>query len=59
VVACLCSRSSATGRQGSWHHLLAIACRLVFGWTHNTLIPHAKLMRSSEWFYTQVLPRVS
>ena len=23
--ACLCSRSSATGRQGSWHHLLAIA----------------------------------
>jgi hypothetical protein len=25
LVVCLCSRSSATGRQGSWHHLLAIA----------------------------------
>ena len=31
----------------------------IFGWTHNTLVPHAKLMRSIERFYTEVLPRVS
>ncbi len=31
----------------------------IFGWTHNTLVPHATLMRSIERFYTQVLPRVS
>jgi alkanesulfonate monooxygenase SsuD/methylene tetrahydromethanopterin reductase-like flavin-dependent oxidoreductase (luciferase family) len=30
----------------------------IFGWTHNTLVPHAKLMRSLELFYTEVLPRV-
>ena len=31
----------------------------IFGWTHNTLVPHAKLMRSIELFHTKVLPRVS
>jgi alkanesulfonate monooxygenase SsuD/methylene tetrahydromethanopterin reductase-like flavin-dependent oxidoreductase (luciferase family) len=31
----------------------------IFGWTHNTLVPHAKLMRSIELFHTQVLPQVS
>ena len=31
----------------------------IFGWTHNTLVPHDKLMRSIELFHTQVLPRVS
>ena len=31
----------------------------IFAWTHNTLVPHAKLMRSIELFHTQVLPRVS
>ena len=31
----------------------------IFGWTHNTLVPHAKMMRSIEAFHTQVLPRVS
>ena len=31
----------------------------IFGWTHNTLVPHAKLMRSIERFYIEVLPRVS
>jgi alkanesulfonate monooxygenase SsuD/methylene tetrahydromethanopterin reductase-like flavin-dependent oxidoreductase (luciferase family) len=31
----------------------------IFGWTHNTLVPHAKLMSSIERFYTEVLPRVS
>jgi alkanesulfonate monooxygenase SsuD/methylene tetrahydromethanopterin reductase-like flavin-dependent oxidoreductase (luciferase family) len=31
----------------------------LFAWTHNTLVPHAKLMRSIERFYTQVLPKVS
>ncbi len=31
----------------------------LFAWTHNTLVPHAKLMRSIELFYTQVLPRVA
>ena len=30
----------------------------IFGWTHNTLVPHAKLMRSIERFYTEMLPRV-
>jgi alkanesulfonate monooxygenase SsuD/methylene tetrahydromethanopterin reductase-like flavin-dependent oxidoreductase (luciferase family) len=30
----------------------------IFGWTHNTLVPHATLMRSIELFHTQVLPRV-
>ncbi len=29
----------------------------IFGWTHNTLVPHAKLMRSIELFYTKVLPQ--
>ncbi len=29
----------------------------IFGWTHNGLIPHAKLMRSIEDFHTKVLPR--
>ena len=29
----------------------------LFAWTHNTLVPHAKLMRSIELFYTKVLPR--
>jgi hypothetical protein len=31
----------------------------LFGWTHNTLVPHAKLMRSIELFHTKVLPRVA
>ena len=31
----------------------------LFGWTHNTLVPHAKLMRSIELFYTKVLPRAA
>jgi alkanesulfonate monooxygenase SsuD/methylene tetrahydromethanopterin reductase-like flavin-dependent oxidoreductase (luciferase family) len=31
----------------------------IFGWTHNTLVPHDKLMRSIEQFHTRVLPRVS
>jgi hypothetical protein len=31
----------------------------IFGWTHNTLVPHGLLMRSIERFYTEVLPRVS
>ena len=31
----------------------------IFAWTHNTLVPHAKMMRSIEAFHTQVLPRVS
>ncbi len=31
----------------------------LFAWTHNTLVPHAKLMRSIELFYTKVLPKVS
>jgi alkanesulfonate monooxygenase SsuD/methylene tetrahydromethanopterin reductase-like flavin-dependent oxidoreductase (luciferase family) len=30
----------------------------LFAWTHNTLVPHAKLMRSIELFTTKVLPRV-
>jgi alkanesulfonate monooxygenase SsuD/methylene tetrahydromethanopterin reductase-like flavin-dependent oxidoreductase (luciferase family) len=30
----------------------------IFGWTHNTLVPHGKLMRSIELFHTKVLPRV-
>lgn len=30
----------------------------IFAWMHNTLVPHAKLMRSLELFYTKVLPRV-
>ena len=34
------------------------ARQLAFAWTHNTLIPHAKLMRSIELFHTKVLPRV-
>ena len=29
----------------------------LFAWTHNTLVPHAKLMRSIELFKTKVLPR--
>jgi alkanesulfonate monooxygenase SsuD/methylene tetrahydromethanopterin reductase-like flavin-dependent oxidoreductase (luciferase family) len=29
----------------------------LFAWTHNTLVPHAKLMRSIELFTTKVLPR--
>jgi len=29
----------------------------IFGWTHNSLVPHAKLMRSIELFHTKVLPR--
>jgi hypothetical protein len=31
----------------------------LFAWTHNTLVPHPKLMRSIERFRTQVLPKVS
>ena len=31
----------------------------VFGWTHDMLVPHAKLMKSIELFKTKVLPRVS
>ena len=31
----------------------------LFAWTHNTLVPHAKLMRSIELFYTKVLPRAA
>ncbi|MEM8976804.1 MAG: LLM class flavin-dependent oxidoreductase [Pseudomonadota bacterium] len=31
----------------------------VFGWTHDMLIPHAKLSKSIELFKTKVLPRVS
>ena len=31
----------------------------LFAWTHNTLVPHAKLMRSIEIFHTKVLPRVA
>jgi alkanesulfonate monooxygenase SsuD/methylene tetrahydromethanopterin reductase-like flavin-dependent oxidoreductase (luciferase family) len=31
----------------------------IFGWTHNTLVPHAKLMRSIELFTTKVLPRAA
>jgi alkanesulfonate monooxygenase SsuD/methylene tetrahydromethanopterin reductase-like flavin-dependent oxidoreductase (luciferase family) len=31
----------------------------IFGWTHNTLVPHAKLMRSIELFHAKVLPRVA
>jgi alkanesulfonate monooxygenase SsuD/methylene tetrahydromethanopterin reductase-like flavin-dependent oxidoreductase (luciferase family) len=31
----------------------------IFGWTHNMLVPHAKLMKSIELFKTKVLPRVS
>jgi alkanesulfonate monooxygenase SsuD/methylene tetrahydromethanopterin reductase-like flavin-dependent oxidoreductase (luciferase family) len=31
----------------------------IFAWTHNTLVPHAKLMRSIELFHTHVLPRVA
>ncbi len=31
--------------------------RWLFAWTYNGLIPHAKLMRSIEHFYTEVLPR--
>jgi alkanesulfonate monooxygenase SsuD/methylene tetrahydromethanopterin reductase-like flavin-dependent oxidoreductase (luciferase family) len=31
----------------------------IFGWTHNMLVPHAKLMRSLELFQTKVLPRVA
>src|SRR5262245_64426243 len=30
----------------------------IFGWTHNTLVPHAKLMLSIELFHTMVLPRI-
>ena len=30
----------------------------LFAWTHNTLVPHAKLMRSIELFSTKVLPQV-
>jgi hypothetical protein len=36
-----------------------LPCNWIFGWTHNTLVPHGKLMRSIELFYTQVLPRLS
>ena len=43
------------------HNLIALKRKLpidwIFGWTHNTLVPHAKLMRSIELFYTKVLPR--
>jgi hypothetical protein len=31
----------------------------VFGWTHDMLVPHAKLMKSIELFKTKVLPRVA
>ena len=31
----------------------------LFAWTHNTLVPHTKLMRSIELFYTKVLPRAA
>jgi hypothetical protein len=31
----------------------------LFAWTHNTLVPHGKLMRSIELFKTRVLPRVT
>ncbi len=31
----------------------------LFAWTYNGLIPHDKLMRSIESFYTKVLPRVA
>jgi hypothetical protein len=30
----------------------------LFAWTHNTLVPHAKLLRSIELFKTKVLPRI-
>ena len=30
----------------------------IFGWMHNSLVPHAKLMRSLELFHTKVLPRL-
>jgi len=30
----------------------------VFSWAHNTLAPHAKLMRSIELFHTKVPQRV-
>jgi hypothetical protein len=29
----------------------------VFCYTYNSLIPHAKLMKSIERFYTEVMPR--
>jgi len=32
--------------------------RWLFAWTYNGLIPHARLMRSIERFWTEVLPRV-
>ena len=31
----------------------------IFAWMHNTLVPHADLMRSIEQFHTTVLPRVA
>jgi alkanesulfonate monooxygenase SsuD/methylene tetrahydromethanopterin reductase-like flavin-dependent oxidoreductase (luciferase family) len=31
----------------------------IFGWTHNMLVPHDKLMRSIEAFQTKVVPRCS
>ncbi|HEX4893305.1 MAG TPA: LLM class flavin-dependent oxidoreductase [Hyphomicrobiaceae bacterium] len=31
----------------------------IFGWMHNSLIPHDKMMRSLELFTTKVLPRVA
>jgi alkanesulfonate monooxygenase SsuD/methylene tetrahydromethanopterin reductase-like flavin-dependent oxidoreductase (luciferase family) len=31
----------------------------IFGWMHNSLIPHEKMMRSLELFTTKVLPRVA
>jgi hypothetical protein len=30
----------------------------LFAWTHNTLVPHPKLMRSIELFHTKVLPKM-
>ncbi|MBS0240756.1 MAG: LLM class flavin-dependent oxidoreductase [Proteobacteria bacterium] len=31
----------------------------IFGWMHNSLIPHDKMMRSLELFMTKVMPRVA
>jgi alkanesulfonate monooxygenase SsuD/methylene tetrahydromethanopterin reductase-like flavin-dependent oxidoreductase (luciferase family) len=38
--------------------LQRLPARWLFAWIYNGLIPHAKLMRSIELFYTRVLPRV-
>ncbi len=39
--------------------LRRLPAQWVFAWTYNGLVPHPKLMRSIEAFYTKVLPRVA